>query len=49
MRIIQLDLQNFRVTSTLADEVEHAHELIMNPLSHARIISVYPAEVQESN
>lgn len=36
------------VPSTLADEVEHARELIMNPLSHSRIISVYPAEVKEA-
>jgi energy-coupling factor transporter ATP-binding protein EcfA2 len=36
------------VPSTLADEVEHARELIMNPLSHSRIISVYPAEVNEA-
>lgn len=37
------------VTSTpLVDEVEHARELIMNPLSHSRIVSVYPAEVKEA-
>ena len=37
-----------KVTPMLADEVEHARELIMNPLSHARITSVYPAEVSEA-
>ena len=37
-----------KVTPMLADEVEHARELIMNPLSHARIINVYPAEVKEA-
>ena len=36
------------VDPMLANEVEHARELIMNPLSHARIISVYPAEVSEA-
>jgi hypothetical protein len=36
------------VSSAIAEDVEHARELIMNPLSHSRIVSVYPAEVKEA-
>lgn len=36
------------VTPVIVDDIEHARELIMNPLSHSRIVSVYPAEVKEA-
>lgn len=34
------------VSSEIAENVEHARELIMNPLSHSRIVGIYPAEVK---
>lgn len=37
-----------KISPELASKVEHSRSLIMNPLSHARIISVYPAEVKEA-
>ena len=37
-----------KVPPDLASKIEHSRSLIMNPLSHARIISVYPAEVKEA-
>lgn len=37
-----------KVSSDLATKIEHTRSLIMNPLSHARIMSVYPAEVKEA-
>lgn len=36
------------VSQALAEEVEQARSLIMNPLSHSRIISIYPAEIKEA-
>lgn len=37
-----------KISPELASKVEHSRSLIMNPLSHARIISVYSAEVKEA-
>lgn len=37
-----------KITGELATKIEHSRSLIMNPLSHARIVNVYPAEVKEA-
>lgn len=42
------DVVKPKVSKTLAAEVEQTRGLIMNPLSHARIVSVYPAEIKDA-
>jgi energy-coupling factor transporter ATP-binding protein EcfA2 len=37
-----------QISQSLVAEVEQTRSLIMNPLSHARIITVYPAEVKDA-
>lgn len=37
-----------KLSAQLSDDIEHARTLIMNPLSHARIVNVYPGEIKEA-